>query len=174
VYRFNYPAFEKTWLEQIAHMKTLGANRQRDMMAGIRVVGEGKDATWDELRQSIELTSKTESAGHVLWFSRGVLDVYPKELKSFYAGHVESPRFPKGWRRPAIALFRDIAQPRSGDTAWSHPDISRGKYRLIGFDGKAWDYVQDVDLERSIAGIGKTVFFVDSRYREVELIVDRR
>jgi uncharacterized lipoprotein YddW (UPF0748 family) len=172
VYRFTYPAFEKTWLEQIEHMKVLGGDRQKDMLAGIRVVGEGKDSTWDELRQSIDLTRKTGSGGHVLWFSRGVLDVYPNELTTFYNGHVESPKFEKGWRRPSIGLFRGaIAGSRN---EWSHPDIPRGRYRLIGHDGKTWHYVDEQIIERSSGASGKTVFFVDAIYREVELILDRR
>jgi uncharacterized lipoprotein YddW (UPF0748 family) len=172
VYRFNYPAFEKTWLEQVAHMKTLGGNRQKDMLAGIRVVGEGKDATWDELRQSIELTRKTESGGHVHWFSRGVLDVYPKELTAFYGGHIESPRFPAGWRSRSIALFR--GEMSQGRATWFHPDLPRGSYRLIGFDGKQWQYLDEARIEQGSATIGRTVFFVDAEYREVELILDRR
>jgi uncharacterized lipoprotein YddW (UPF0748 family) len=172
VYRFSYPAFEKTWLEQIEYMKTLGGDRQKDMLAGIRVVGEGKDSTWDELRQSIELTRKTGSGGHVLWFSRGVLDVYPKELTTFYNGFIESPKFAKGWRRPSIALFR--GNTVGGRNAWSHPDIPRGRYRLIGFDGKAWQYIDEQVIDRSSTALSKTVFFVEPEYREVELILDRR
>jgi uncharacterized lipoprotein YddW (UPF0748 family) len=172
VYRFTYPAFEKTWLEQIEHMKMLGGDRQKDMLAGIRVVGEGKDSTWDELRQSIDLTRKTGSGGHVLWFSRGVLDVYPTELTKYYNGHIESPRFQQGWRRPSIALFPgSIAASRN---EWTHPDVPSGRYRLIGYDGKTWQYVDSQTIERSIGASGKTVFFVDAMYREVELILDRR
>lgn len=175
VYRFNYPAFEKTWLEQVEHMRVLGADRQRDMLAGIRVVGEGKDATWDELRDSMLLVRKTGGGGHVHWFSRGVLDVYPNPLKTFYGGYVPSPKFSANWRRVAIPLFRSPALASGGSaTPWFHPDLPRGNYRLIGYDGKRWQYVSDHLIDRSPAGIGRTVFFVDGNYREVELIVDRR
>lgn len=172
VYRFTYPAFEKTWLAQIEHMKVLGNNWQKDMLAGIRVVGEGNDATWDELRQSIDLTRKTGSGGHVLWFSRGVLDVYPNELTKYYNGFVESPKFANGWRSPSVALFRgSIASERN---EWTHPDIPRGRYRLIGFDGKTWQYVDEQVIDRSTGATSKTLFYVDAMYREVELILDRR
>ncbi|MBS0198613.1 MAG: family 10 glycosylhydrolase [Planctomycetes bacterium] len=83
-YRFNYPAFEQTWNEQVRFMNELGNGRVKDLVAGIRVVGEGPNATWDEVRQSIELVRKTGGGGHVLWFSKGVLDAYPTELKAFY------------------------------------------------------------------------------------------
>ncbi len=176
VYRFSYPAFEKTWREQVEHMRTLGGDRQKDMLAGIRVVGEGKDATWEELRDSINLTRKTNSGGHVLWFSRGVFDVYPQQLTAFYNGHVESPQFSSGWRTPSVALFRQASTTglSSGRNEWFHPDIPRGQYRLIGFDGRQWQYVDNQIIERASAGIARTIFFVDTQYSEVELILDRR
>lgn len=175
VYRLNYAAFEKTWLEQVAHMKTLGANRQGDMLAGIRVVGEGKDSTWEDLQKSIELTRRTGAGGHVHWFSRGVLDLYPTELKNFYGGFAASPRVPDGWRQPAIALFRDAGlSPGAGRRQWFHPNIPRGQYQMIGFNGRTWQVIEDVDLDRSSAAGERTIFFVDDSWQEVELIVDRR
>jgi len=83
-YRFNYPAFEATWNQQVKYMQELGAGRVKDLIAGIRVVGEGKDSTWDELKQSMDLVRRTGGGGHVHWFSRGVLDVYPNELSEYY------------------------------------------------------------------------------------------
>jgi uncharacterized lipoprotein YddW (UPF0748 family) len=175
VYRFSYPAFEKTWLEQVEHMKTLGANRQGDLLAGIRVVGEGKDSTWEDLQKSIELTRKTGAGGHVHWFSRGVLDLYPNELKSFYGGFAPSPRVPNGWRQPSIPLFRDAGlSPGAGKRQWFHPNIPRGQYQLIGSDGKRWQVIQHVDLDRSSTAGERTIFFVDDVWQEVELIIDRR
>jgi len=91
VYRFSYDAFEKTWLEQVEYMNTLGGGRVGDMFAGIRVVGEGKPATWEEVRRSIELVRQTGGGGHVLWYSKGVLDLYADELTRFYA---EIPAIP--------------------------------------------------------------------------------
>ncbi|MBL9002358.1 MAG: family 10 glycosylhydrolase [Phycisphaerae bacterium] len=88
-YRMNYTAFEKTWLEQVKYMNELGAGRVGDMLAGIRIVGDGPDSTWDDLRKSIELVRSTGGGGHVLWFSRGVLDLYPDQLKAFYQSTLE-------------------------------------------------------------------------------------
>lgn len=174
VYRFAYPAFEKTWLEQQAHIKSLGADRQSDMLAGIRLVGEGRDATWDELRQSIELVRKTGGGGHVHWFSRGVLDVFPQQLKAFYSGWVAHPRFPQNWRRSSVALFREPGLSQGGITAWSTRNITRDANRLIGFDGTRWEYVDEGVVEPKAAASAKLIVFVDSKYREVELIADRR
>lgn len=174
VYRFGYPAFEKTWLEQVEHMKVLGANRQRDMLAGIRLVGEGRDASWDELRQSIELVRKTEGGGHVHWFSRGVLDVFPEQLKTFYGGWTPHPRLPQNWRRPSIPLFRELGWSQGGSSTWSTRDITRDTNRLIGFDGTRWEYLDESVVEPNAITPAKLVFFLDSKYREVELIADRR
>jgi uncharacterized lipoprotein YddW (UPF0748 family) len=83
VYRFSYEAFEKTWLDQVKWMNELGGGRVHDMFAGIRVVGEGKDSPWEDVRRSIELVRRTGGGGHVHWFSRGVF-LYEKELTEFY------------------------------------------------------------------------------------------
>jgi uncharacterized lipoprotein YddW (UPF0748 family) len=137
-YRFSYEAFEKTWLEQIEHMKTLGANRQRDLIAGIRIVGDGADSSWDQLRKSIELTRANGNGGHVHWFSRGVLDVYPKELTSFYdvkgLGPAPHPKFHHDWRPAPVVLGR------GGEKGlWVAPWPAVGLYHVIakaaGADG---------------------------------------
>ena len=80
-YRLDYPAFEKSFREQV---EAIG-DRKKDLVAGIRVVGDGPDLSWEDLKKSIELTRELGTGGHCLWFSRGVLDVYPEQLKAFYA-----------------------------------------------------------------------------------------
>ena len=84
-YRHSYAAFEATWLQQIAALRAAGAYRPRELLAGIRIVGDGADSSWAQLRESIALTRREGNGGHVLWFSRGVLDVFANELKAFYA-----------------------------------------------------------------------------------------
>jgi uncharacterized lipoprotein YddW (UPF0748 family) len=123
-YRFSYDAFEKTWLDQVKWMNELGAGRQRDLLAGIRIVGEGKDSPWDQLKRSMDLARQQGNGGHVLWFSRGVLDVYPKELTDYYAGWVHHPKFPADWRPPSTPLTK------AGD-AWTAPRPADGDYHLI-------------------------------------------
>jgi uncharacterized lipoprotein YddW (UPF0748 family) len=91
VYRMNYQSFETTWRDQLQWI----GGRKQDLVAGIRVVGDGPDLPWEDLKKSIELTRATGSGGHCLWFSRGVLDVYPEQLKAFYdvehRGHAPHP-----------------------------------------------------------------------------------
>ena len=42
-------------------------------------------------RFGTELVRATGAGGHCLWFSRGVLDVYPEQVKAFYRGFVPGP-----------------------------------------------------------------------------------
>jgi hypothetical protein len=176
-YRFSYEAFEKTWREQTEAMRTLGANRQRDLIAGLRLVGDGKDSTWEQLRDSMNFARASGNGGHVHWFSRGVLELFATELTGYYReqGAASSPHFAKNWRRQSIPLFRDL-RVRGGatDTAWVAIDVPRGKYRLIGFDGKRWEYLDDRKVEIDSSFNGRAVYFVSTRYVEMELIVDRR
>ena len=178
VYRFSYGAFEKTWTEQVAAMRTLGGDRQRDMLAGIRIVGDGSDSTWDQLRRSIELTRQTGSGGHVLWYSRGVFDLYEQELTAFYAasGPARSPRFEAGWRRLSVALAPP-AGARRGDGAakqWKVPHLAGGSYRLIGHDGARWDYVDGVRAGVAARSLSGRTVAVPGRFNRVELVLDRR
>ena len=168
-YRFSYASFETTWLQQVAAMREHGGDRQRDLLAGIRVVGDGADSSWEQLRGSIELTRKLGNGGHVLWFSRGVLDVYAAQLRSFYleSGAAQSPRVPQGWRPASIALTRVEAE--SGK--WRVPALPAGHYRLIGNDGAAWHYLGDAAPASVLAG---RVLPVPPRFTQVELLMDRR
>ncbi|MBL8518619.1 MAG: family 10 glycosylhydrolase [Betaproteobacteria bacterium] len=174
-YRLNYTSFETTWLSQVRAMRELGGDRQQDLLAGIRIQGDGPDSTWDDLRRSIELTRAQGNGGHVLWFSRGVLERYPRELTAFYGGWVPSPRFAAHWRPMSLPLFRSAGRAvGAGEVAWERGDIPRGRYQLIGHDGRAWTVVRDVEIERDTGAGGKTVFFLPAGYAQVELLVDRR
>jgi hypothetical protein len=55
-------------------------------------VGDGPDSSWEDLRKSIELARSTGGGGHVLWYSRGVLDL-GREGKSEVSEKPLSPRF---------------------------------------------------------------------------------
>jgi hypothetical protein len=178
-YRFSYAAFEKTWIEQNDAVKKIAPSRVKDLVAGIRVVGEGKDSTWDDLRNSMDLTRKLGNAGHGHWFSRGVLDVFPQQLTTYYGGKAASPFFPNNWRKDAITLFRGVNLNPSfaGQYEWELYDAPRGDYHLIGFDGKSWEIIRAISFDQfgaAGASRSKTKVFVNRHYKEVELIVDRR
>ena len=82
IYRMNYARFAEDLPVQIA---ALGEDvAKKKLIPGIRVVGDGPNLSWPDLKRSIELTREIPTAGHCLWFSRGVLEVYPEQLKAFY------------------------------------------------------------------------------------------
>jgi len=97
-YRLSYRDFASTWQRQVDAVRAAGGNPHTNLLAGIRIVGDGPDASWQQLRDAIELTRTMGNVGHVLWFSHGVLDLYHKELQGYYAqtGKSESPHFPTG------------------------------------------------------------------------------
>ncbi len=131
VYRMSYAAFENTWLDQIKWMNQLGGGRVRDMLPGIRIVGDGPDATWDDLRRSIELARSTNAGGHVLWFSRGILDLYEQQLTDFYnvkhIGHAPHPKFPPDWR-PIPTKLSPSPSPHTPESRLWHADAPPGDY----------------------------------------------
>ena len=180
-YRLSYPAFEQTWLQQTEAVRAAGAYRPKRLVAGIRVVGEGADSTWAQLRDSIALTRQLGQGGHVLWFSVGVLDRYPAELQALYAlqGPAHSPRFPPGWRPAPVVLTQAAAgQP------WRAALLKAGRYRVMAQanDGQGSDRAD----ARAQAGPWQTLAVVDhpadgpvqlllpGTLRAAELLVDRR
>ena len=170
-YRSSYGAFESTWLQQAAALREAGTYRPGDLVAGIRIVGEGADSSWSQLRDSIALARRARHGGHVLWFSRGVLDVYAKELADLYAasGPAASPRFPAGWRRPALVAQKlPGAVEVSDSTEWATPAGPAGRYRVIVHDGRMWRYAQDLHLP------GPVSMQLPASVQRVELLVDRR
>lgn len=179
-YRFNYKAFETTWNEQVKYMNSQGGGRVRDMLAGIRVVGEGPDSTWEDLRKSMELIRSTGGGGSVHWFSRGVLDVFPKELKEFYgsSGEARNPHFPADWRPRPVVLGKtkvNAATPELAAKAarWvNEGPVAAGRYRAIARTGGIWRYVDDTLLE--IGEKGTVELALPPEVEAAELLVDRR
>ena len=169
-YRMNYAAFEATWREQTQALVDAGGYRAHELVAGIRIVGDGAPSLWPQLRDSMALVQRLQQGGHVLWFSRGVLDLYAAELTQWYAdaGAAASPRFPAGWRRVSVALQRGAALE-----GWQLPPMAApapGRYRVIGHDGRQWQYLQDVALPDA-AGLRLQAW---ADMQALELVVDRR
>ena len=149
VYRMNYGAYEKTWNEQVDWMKRSGGGRVGDMIAGIRVVGDGPDSSWEDLKKSIELERGTGGGGHVLWYSRGVLDLFPEELKGFYGGQVANPKFVDGhgapYRTGSVRLAR--SECNEGTCEWRGEGVEAGKYSVISFRSGGWKPEEAVVVE---------------------------
>lgn len=180
-YRMNYAAFEQTWLQQTEAVQAQGRYQPLELVAGIRIVGDGPDSSWSQLRQSMELVNRLGQGGHVLWFSRGVLDLYPAELQRHYAnqGPAHSPRFPVGWR-PAPVTLQRLAAPSEpeGSSSWSVQHLPPGRYRLIGQrsdslqakPGALWHDIRILQQYRS----GSFEVNIDGPWTALELLRDRR
>ncbi len=176
-YRFSYDTFANSWREQTQAVRVSGGNRQRDLIAGIRIIGDGRDSSWEQLRDSITLARELNNGGHVLWFSRGVLDLYPAELSAFYAasGPAQSPHFEANWRIAAIPLQRLPATDADKAVArWTGTVIARDRYRVIGFVNGAWQYIDSKTLDLRRSGDGQIGLSVPAEFTRIELIADRR
>jgi uncharacterized lipoprotein YddW (UPF0748 family) len=167
-YRFSYAAFERSWREQIAALQAAGEYRPQELMAGIRINGGGADSSWEQLRASIALARSLGNGGHVLWFSRGVLELHADALQALYAhsGPARSPHFSAGWRRPAVAL--SMPQADGALTRWTVPAMPTDRYRVIGHDGLRWRYGPSISVP------GASTLRLPAAWKAAELIVDRR
>ena len=163
-YRFN---FERT-AASIAEAFPFIGDRRKDLIAGIRIVGDGPDMPEKDLMQSIEFCRKEGLGGHVHWFSRGVLDVFPEELKAFYnvaqLGHAPHPARPADWRKPPIVA------KETGEGAWTVSVVQPGNYRIIALRGT--DPAQWVTVESRNFAAGTAVLSIPDA-SAVELLIDR-
>jgi hypothetical protein len=97
--------------------------------------------------------------GHCWWFSRGVLDVFPKEIADFYDvarnGPAPHPRFGADWRpKPIVAT-------RGSNDVWS-ADLPAGKYTAIARSGTQWRTVKELKFgSRAIRTIKVTADAVE-------------
>jgi uncharacterized lipoprotein YddW (UPF0748 family) len=176
-YRYNYPAFEATWKDQVKHMNELGGGKVNDLLAGIMSTGsEPKPVAWDDLRKAVEYTRASGAGGHVWWFSKGTLDVYPEQTKALYNGWIESPRFPAGWREPSVKFTRDETETytKDGNLRWLTSTMKPGRYRTIIHDGTRWSYhAGSIDVGEAAIKTGMSVI-VPPTAKQVEMIRDRR
>lgn len=155
VYRMNYPSFERDWKQQIGFM----GSRKQDLIAGIRLVGDGPDQNRDDVIKHPQLTRETMSGGHCWWYSRGVLDLFSNELKSFYGGQAPHPHFGSDWR-PAPIVCQKV-----GDK-WL-ANVPKGRYRIIVRRGENWSTLET----RSLNGrFSEKIDNVDA----VELLISRK
>jgi uncharacterized lipoprotein YddW (UPF0748 family) len=192
-YRFDYPAFETTWLAQTRAVRAEGRYVPRELVAGMRIVGDGPDAGWAQVRDSIALTHREGQGGHVHWYSLGVLERYASELRALYrdSGPAHSPRFPPGWRPAPVVLVPVGPGPGAGAGAgsatpnqalWSADAVPAGHWRAIGFDGQRWDELQTLhsaapgaaQTQTQAQTQAQTRLLLPARYQRVELLRDRR
>lgn len=160
-YRFDFAATRASIEQQFEPV----GPRRGDLVAGLRIVGDGPDMPWSDLRQSIEFCRAGALGGHVHWFSRGVLEVYPEQLKAFYnvadLGHAPHPRLAP---RPA-----PIEAAKDADGTWKAAPPA-GRYRVIARVDGTWSEVGALDAD---AATPRTIDAPASA-THVELLEDRR
>jgi uncharacterized lipoprotein YddW (UPF0748 family) len=163
VYRMNFETFERDWREQVKYMDE--SHRVKDLVAGIRLVGDGPDLPKDDVIKSADATRTPQSGGHCWWFSRGVLDIYSDLLTDYYdvksKGQAPHPKKGVDWR-PAPIVGQGVQ-----DFTFDVP--ADGKYRVIrqSHDGE-WE---EIDTRQLKKGVFKLHITDAAR---VELLVDRR
>lgn len=160
-YRMNGDATIKSIDEQIHHM----GEEKVYLVPGVRVVGDGPDMPWPDMVKVLDYIREKELAGHCLWFSRGVLEVYPEQFKAYYDvaknGHAQHP-FKPGDHRPA-----PIVASKGANNAWKATVETGGRYRVIVKQNGRWSEAVSQDFK---PGDHTLVFEADA----VELLADRR
>lgn len=161
VYRFSFDSFQAEWRRQVSSM---GA-RNKDLIAGIRLTGDGPDTAKEEIAMHAELPRLTKSMGHCWWYSKGVLEVFSKEIADFYdvsrKGQAPHPRFGTGWRPKPIVASRD----KNG--VW-FATVPAGKYSVIAQKGGSWHILKGVKVSSC------STQRIKSTATAVEFLVDRR
>ncbi|MEZ6193875.1 MAG: hypothetical protein R3C45_21740 [Phycisphaerales bacterium] len=100
------------------------------LVVALRSVGSGAPTPYADLQAMIEHTRTIGAAGHAIWYSQGVLDLYEAQLTAFYdvanQGHAYSPIFGEN-HRPAPILGTFL-----GAGNWQF-DVSETRgYQLLG------------------------------------------
>ncbi len=138
------------------------------LVVGLRINGTGASTPYDDLQAMIQRSRTEGAAGHSLWYSAGVRDLYASQLTSFYdvatQGHAENPQFPSGHRPAPVVATLEVGAP----DAWSAEVDAAGRYRLVAKVGSFWKELAAVNLEA-----GAHAFQVAGA-SQVELLVDRR
>ena len=161
-YRTSFPAFEANWREQVDV-----SERDDDLVAGIRVVGEGADTPWPDVVQKMDLAGEL-GGGWCIWFSRAVLSVYPDEFRQYLAekGPASNPHKPADWRPSPIRLNATRSLPPQ-----FFGNAPADAYRVIGkIDGR-W---RVLDTITHPGGPLKLDPATTADATAVELLVDRR
>jgi hypothetical protein len=161
LYRDNYARFVEEWPKQI---DAVGA-RRGDRVAGLRIVGEGRDTPWNDLQKMCDLVRQTGGGGHCWWFSRGVLDVYPQPIAAYYAvgarGFANHPKRDENWRPPPI-------EGTKRGVHWSINVTTPGIYQIIVKKDGLWSQLRIQHAQRGI------IDRHDQGWEAVALLVDRR
>ncbi len=164
VYRSSIGSYLSTIDAQVTPFEP---NELDKLVVGLRSVGSGANTPYADLQAMIEDTRAKTAAGHSIWYSMGVHDVYKDELTAFYDvatnGHADSPIFGAGHRpAPLPGTFL-------GAGMWEFIVPASGGYQVIGkVTGGDWESIDILLLPG-----GTNQFFLPGII-EAELLVDYR
>lgn len=174
VYRSNFNDFNRDWDGtgtittggQVQHM----GDRRHDFAAGISINTGSGVITWNDAQQMVNLVRATNPpvAGHVWWYSNGVLNTYASQLAGYYnvagLGHAPRPDLPVDWRpMPTVAT-----RSPTNSSLWNAEVPADGRYRVIRRVGDTW-----IEVLSTVYAAG-SLSLLYSGVDAVELLVDRR
>ncbi len=159
-YRYDYISFKNTWDEQVQAMP----NMLDKLIAGVLVNNGEKFNPWPDIEKELDYVRQTGSAGHVIWFSPGVLEQYPDKFNAYYdvQGAARNPRVPADWR-PLPLVCRQISP-----NVFTCQVNQKGRYRIAVDRDGVWSINEVRDL-----AVGEARFEIDG-VDAVELLIDRR
>ena len=167
MYRETISAFNSIANAQVNPFKPDGLDK---LVFGLRINPSSSATPYADLQQMIERSRTEGAAGHSLWYSAGVRDLYGPQLTAFYdvatTGHAANPYFAAD-HRPLPTVAAAVA---GNPGAWEVEVTNPGRYRVVARLGTApqWTEIAAVEL-----AAGRQEFAVPGA-SEVELLVDRR
>jgi uncharacterized lipoprotein YddW (UPF0748 family) len=162
LYRDSYSSFSSIVNAQTAPFKP---NELDQLVFGIKINGS-TTTPFADLQQMIQRARTEGTAGHSIWYSAGVRDLYGPQLTAFYEvatnGPAANPIFPSD-QRPLPTVAQSLG---GGD--WLVDFAAPGRYRVAAKVGSYWTEIAAVDVDA-----GARVFNVPGA-TQVELLADRR
>ena len=169
MYRDNVSSFNSIVNAQVNSFKPEDLDK---LIMGLRINPAASATPWADLQQMIQRARTEGVAGHNLWYSAGVRDLYGPQLTAFYdvagQGQAPNPMFPADWRPGPLVGAQSLVAPEE----WTVEVEAAGRYRIVARLGSGanspWTEIAAVEL-----AAGSSTLSVPGA-RQVELLVDRR
>lgn len=162
MYRSSLSSFNGIVNAQVTPFKP---NDLDKLVFGLRI-NPDPSTPYADLEAMIERSRIEGAAGHSLWFSSGVRDLYKNQLTDFYdvasQGQALNPNFAED-HRPAPIVGASV-----GSSNWNFEITDEGRYRVIAKIGSYWT---ENNVAQLVAGIYQ---FNVPGATAVELLSDHR
>jgi hypothetical protein len=162
MYRSNLSSFNSIVNAQVAPFEPDDLDK---LVFGLRI-NPDPSTPYADLQAMIERSRTEGAAGHSLWFSSGVRDLYKNQLTAFYdvagEGQAANPHFAVD-HRPA-----PIVGSSAGASNWSFTVTAEDRYRVVAKIGAYW-----TEFNVAYLAAGAHQLNIPGA-TAVELLVDRR